>query len=73
MMESLPALSRFDGFKVGFKIDFDHPAFEGRNMESCLDFSSTSFVKEVSRARTFGFMSDYEYLRSQNLGIRWQF
>lgn len=59
----------FHGFKVGFKIDFDHPAFEGRNMESSLDFSSTSFVKEVSRARTFGFMSDYEYLRSQNLAL----
>ena len=57
----------FDGFKVGFKIDFEHPAFEGRNMEAVLDFSSTSFVKEVSRARTFGFMSDIEYLRSQNL------
>ena len=57
----------FDGFKVGFKIDFEHPAFEGRNMEACLDFSSTSFVKEVSRARTFGFMRDIEYLRSQNL------
>lgn len=57
----------FNGFKVGFKIDFDHPAFEGRNMEACLDFSSTSFVKEVSRARTFGFMRDMEYLRSQNL------
>ncbi|WP_027856137.1 UDP-3-O-acyl-N-acetylglucosamine deacetylase [Marinobacterium jannaschii] len=57
----------FHGFKVGFKIDFEHPAFEGRNMEACLDFSSTSFVKEVSRARTFGFMRDIEYLRSQNL------
>lgn len=57
----------FNGFKVGFKIDFDHPAFEGRNMEASLDFSSTSFVKEVSRARTFGFMRDMEYLRSQNL------
>lgn len=57
----------FNGFKVGFKIDFEHPAFEGRNMEASLDFSSTSFVKEVSRARTFGFMSDIEYLRSQNL------
>jgi len=57
----------FNGFKVGFKIDFEHPAFEGRNMEACLDFSSTSFVKEVSRARTFGFMRDIEYLRSQNL------
>lgn len=59
----------FDGFKVGFKIEFEHPAFEGRNKETCLDFSSTSFVKEVSRARTFGFMSDFEYLRSQNLAL----
>ena len=69
MMASLPALNHLMALKVGFKIDFDHPAFEGRNMESSLDFSSTSFVKEVSRARTFGFMSDYEYLRSQNLAL----
>ncbi len=59
----------FDGFKVGFRIDFDHPAFASRNKEACLDFSSTSFVKEVSRARTFGFMRDIEYLRSQNLAL----
>jgi len=59
----------FNGFKVGFCIEFDHPAFEGRNMEAVLDFSSTSFVKEVSRARTFGFMRDIEYLRSQNLAL----
>jgi UDP-3-O-[3-hydroxymyristoyl] N-acetylglucosamine deacetylase len=57
----------FNGFKVGFCIDFDHPAFASRNKEASLDFSSTSFVKEVSRARTFGFMRDIEYLRSQNL------
>ncbi|GGK76873.1 UDP-3-O-acyl-N-acetylglucosamine deacetylase [Amphritea balenae] len=59
----------FNGFKVGFTIDFDHPAFAGRNMEATLDFSSTSFVKEVSRARTFGFMRDIEYLRGQNLAL----
>lgn len=59
----------FNGFKVGFTIDFDHPAFADRNMEACLDFSSTSFVKEVSRARTFGFMRDIEYLRAQNLAL----
>jgi len=59
----------FDGFKVGFRIEFEHPAFEGREKEATLDFSSTSFVKEVSRARTFGFMSDFEYLRSQNLAL----
>jgi len=59
----------FNGFKVGFRIDFDHPAFISRNKEASLDFSSTSFVKEVSRARTFGFMRDIEYLRSQNLAL----
>ncbi len=59
----------FEGFKVGFHIEFEHPAFEGRNKETTLDFSTTSFVKEVSRARTFGFMSDFEYLRSQNLAL----
>jgi UDP-3-O-[3-hydroxymyristoyl] N-acetylglucosamine deacetylase len=59
----------FEGFKVGFCIEFEHPAFEGRSKETTLDFSSTSFVKEVSRARTFGFMRDFEYLRSQNLAL----
>lgn len=59
----------FNGFKVGFTIEFDHPAFADRNMEASLDFSSTSFVKEVSRARTFGFMRDIEYLRAQNLAL----
>jgi UDP-3-O-[3-hydroxymyristoyl] N-acetylglucosamine deacetylase len=59
----------FEGFKVGFEIDFDHPAFHGRTQSACVDFSSTSFVKEVSRARTFGFMRDIEYLRSQNLAL----
>ncbi len=57
----------FDGFKVGFQIDFNHPAFQDHQMQAALDFSSTSFVKEVARARTFGFMRDIEYLRSQNL------
>ncbi len=59
----------FDGFKVTFTIDFDHPVFRGRMQEASVDFSSTSFVKEVSRARTFGFMRDFEYLRSQNLAL----
>ncbi len=59
----------FDGFKVTFSIDFDHPVFKGRLQETSIDFSSTSFVKEVSRARTFGFMRDIEYLRSKNLAL----
>lgn len=57
----------FDGFKVGFTIDFDHPVFKGRKVNAEVDFSSTSFVKEISRARTFGFMHEIEYLRSQGL------
>lgn len=57
----------FDGFKVSFSIDFDHPVFRERSPHAEIDFSSTSFVKEVSRARTFGFMHEIEYLRSQGL------
>ena len=59
----------FDGFKVTFSIEFDHPVFEERNQVTSIDFSSTSFVKEVARARTFGFMRDIEFLRSQNLAL----
>jgi UDP-3-O-[3-hydroxymyristoyl] N-acetylglucosamine deacetylase len=57
----------FEGFKVSFAIDFNHPAFRGRSKEASIDFSTTSFVKEISRARTFGFMRDYERLREMNL------
>jgi UDP-3-O-[3-hydroxymyristoyl] N-acetylglucosamine deacetylase len=57
----------FDGFKVGFTIDFNHPMFQKSVSSAEIDFSSTSFVKEVSRARTFGFMKDIEYLRERNL------
>ncbi|MCS3902260.1 UDP-3-O-[3-hydroxymyristoyl] N-acetylglucosamine deacetylase [Methylohalomonas lacus] len=59
----------FDGFKVGFTIEFNHPAFNERNCTAEIDFSTTSFVKEVSRARTFGFMRDVELLRENNLAL----
>lgn len=59
----------YDGFKVTFEIFFDHPVFKQSAQQASLDFSSTSFVKEVSRARTFGFMKDIEYLRSKNLAL----
>lgn len=59
----------FDGFKVSFAIDFDHPVIKGRSQNISIDFSSTSFVREVSRARTFGFMKDIEYLRERNLAL----
>jgi UDP-3-O-[3-hydroxymyristoyl] N-acetylglucosamine deacetylase len=57
----------FDGFKVSFTIEFDHPVFRDRTAHAEIDFSSTSFVKEISRARTFGFMHEIEYLRSKGL------
>jgi UDP-3-O-[3-hydroxymyristoyl] N-acetylglucosamine deacetylase len=57
----------FDGFKVSFAIDFNHPVFQGRKVDAVMDFSTTSFVKEISRARTFGFMHEIEYLRSKGL------
>ena len=57
----------FDGFKVGFSINFSHPIFTQRISKAEIDFSTTSFVKEVSRARTFGFMRDIEMLRERNL------
>lgn len=59
----------FEGFKVSFSIDFDHPAFKDRAKEATIDFSTTSFVKEISRARTFGFMKDIEALRAKNLAL----
>ncbi len=58
-----------NGFKVTFTIDFNHPAFHKDAQTASIDFSSTSFVKEVSRARTFGFMRDIEALRKQNLAL----
>lgn len=56
-----------DGFKVSFAIDFDHPVLRNSRLNAAVDFSSTSYVKEVSRARTFGFMHEYEYMRAKGL------
>jgi len=59
----------FDGFKVSFSIDFDHPIFAKSPQSATVDFSTTSFVKEVSRARTFGFMHEVEALREAGLAL----
>ncbi|TGG92731.1 UDP-3-O-acyl-N-acetylglucosamine deacetylase [Natronospirillum operosum] len=59
----------YDGFKISFRIDFDHPAFDVSKQYASLEFSSSTFVKEISRARTFGFMRDFEYLRANNLAL----
>jgi UDP-3-O-[3-hydroxymyristoyl] N-acetylglucosamine deacetylase len=63
------SLEPYEGFKVNFTIDFNHPVFKNASQSACFDFSNTSFIKEVSRARTFGFMADIEYLRSHNLAL----
>ncbi len=57
----------FNGFKITFSIAFDLPVFQGRTLKTTVDFSSTSYIKEISRARTFGFMHEIEYLRSKGL------
>jgi UDP-3-O-[3-hydroxymyristoyl] N-acetylglucosamine deacetylase len=59
----------FEGFKVNFEIEFDHPIFKRRLQRATMDFSTTSFLKEISRARTFGFMRDLETLRAHNLAL----
>ncbi|GMR19763.1 MAG: UDP-3-O-acyl-N-acetylglucosamine deacetylase [Gammaproteobacteria bacterium] len=59
----------YEGFKVSFTIQFEHPLFRDGCHKAELDFSSTSFVKQVSRARTFGFMKDIERLHARNLAL----
>ena len=64
--------ARFDpheGFRVNFEIEFDHPVFRRHAQRATMDFSTTTFLREVSRARTFGFMRDLEYLRARNLAL----
>jgi len=63
------SLKPFNGFKVGYTLLYDHPVHRKYTKEACVDFSSTSFVKEVSRARTFGFMHEFEELRNRNLAL----
>lgn len=67
--DKMASFKPYDGFKVSFGINFDHPVFSRQKQDITIDFSSTSFVKEVSRARTFGFMQDIEFLRSKNLAL----
>jgi UDP-3-O-[3-hydroxymyristoyl] N-acetylglucosamine deacetylase len=59
----------FDGFKLDFTIDFPHPVFGSENRHVVIDFAEHSYVKEVARARTFGFMQDVEAMRSAGLAL----
>ena len=67
--EKFARFEPFDGFKVKFTIDFDHPVFSGGVQTSEVDFSQTSFVRDISRARTFGFTRDIEALRKRDLAL----
>jgi UDP-3-O-[3-hydroxymyristoyl] N-acetylglucosamine deacetylase len=59
----------YDGFRVNLEIEFDHPLFSHGLTSSTMEFSSTTYLKEVARARTFGFMRDLETLRQHNLAL----
>jgi len=61
------SIEPYDGFRVEYTLQYDHPVFHNHSKTSCVDFSTTTFVREVSRARTFGFMADFEELRSLDL------
>ncbi|MEE3300603.1 MAG: UDP-3-O-acyl-N-acetylglucosamine deacetylase, partial [Pseudomonadota bacterium] len=63
------SLEPFNGFKVSYTLLYDHPVYKKYTKTATIDFSSTSFVKEVSRARTFGFMHEFEELRNRNLAL----
>lgn len=60
-------LEPYDGFKIDFSIDFPHPVFADRNNSISIDYYKDSYVDEIARARTFGFMQEVEYLRSNGL------
>ncbi len=59
----------YDGFRIGFTVAFNHPAIPSSLSRAEVDFSTDAYVREVSRARTFGFMRDLEYMRERNLGL----
>jgi UDP-3-O-[3-hydroxymyristoyl] N-acetylglucosamine deacetylase len=59
----------YDGFRLDFTIDFPHPVFGSENRHVVIDFAEHSYVREVARARTFGFMQDVEAMRAAGLGL----
>jgi UDP-3-O-[3-hydroxymyristoyl] N-acetylglucosamine deacetylase len=59
----------YDGFRLDFTVQFDHPAIPASQSRAIVEFSTANYIQEVSRARTFGFMRDLEYMRDRNLGL----
>lgn len=62
-------LEPYEGFRLSFGIEFKHPAFKTSAQTATLEFSTANYIKEVSRARTFGFMREFEMMRSRNLAL----
>ncbi len=62
-------LAPYDGYRLNFEIDFDHPVLRKHRQKVTLDFSATAFLREISRARTFGFLKDLESLRARDLTL----
>lgn len=67
--DKLARLTPCEGFTLTFDIEFDHPAFLAKHNHFEHQFGSQNFVDEIAGARTFGFLKDIEYLKSQNLGL----
>jgi UDP-3-O-[3-hydroxymyristoyl] N-acetylglucosamine deacetylase len=59
----------YEGYRLAFSIDFNHPVIDRSSQSVTLDFAQTSYLKEISRARTFGFMQDVENLRENGLAL----
>jgi UDP-3-O-[3-hydroxymyristoyl] N-acetylglucosamine deacetylase len=62
-------LEPYDGFRLSFSIDFRHPVIERSTQSVTVDFAETSYLKEIARARTFGFMQDVEDLKGSGLAL----
>ncbi len=67
--DKFAAILPYDGFRATITIDFDHPVIRSGNQTAIIDFASNSYVKEVSRARTFGYLAEVEYLRRNGLAL----
>lgn len=59
----------YQGFRISFTIEYRHPVFATGQQSVCVDFADTSYIEQVARARTYGFMQDVEFMRSQGLGL----
>jgi UDP-3-O-[3-hydroxymyristoyl] N-acetylglucosamine deacetylase len=67
--DKLARFEPYDGFRLDFTVDFDHPAIPTSRSRAVVEFSTENYIREVSRARTFGFMRDLEFMRERNLGL----